>query len=396
MADYSYTPYEAQTIQDHIIEHYGNISRTVTVKECESLDLKLYVIEPTKERDFYTVITSGMGAYQMDIPDDFKDGNVDRIELLIYLGSNWDIDGAFKQSSGSTTGLIIDGSITSLLGNINAQWNYPIQILKNLAQAPVNNESYFVMGNIMDDETPFSDSTSDSGGILISPAYISEEGTECTLPGGEIVEFLQIMPITTNEIERAAYLNRELIFHRLIFHNFIIYQDSYLYDYDNIFDDGFLHLLDLYQNNIVQQSGELGAFNHMAALLRWLIEHNMLNDNFTAKYRDEIEKVKNSPADIDLRLFIVDKLIGSLRYEILKEDIIDFIETYFVNNPEEDIKGQYYYDIEEYAAEYFEENNVDTEEMDDYEYVFMPYDENYYESVSKIIDIYYKEWSSKQ
>ena len=34
--------------------------------------------------------------------------------------------------------------------------------------------------------------------------------------------------------------------------------------------------------------------------------------------------------------------------------------------------------------------------MDDYEYVFMPYDENYYENVSKIIDTYYEEWSSEQ
>lgn len=393
MAKYSYSANELQAVENHIIKHFGSISQKVHVEECENLDLYLYVINPTKEKYYYTVITCGMGAYKMELPDDFKDdGYADRIEMLIYLSPDWNMELAFSKP----TGLIIGDSVTPVLGSVYDKWNYPVRIIKNLAQAPVNNDSYFVRGNIMDDEQPFSSSTSDSGGILISPAYISEEGTECTLPGGEIVEFLQIMPITTNEIERAAYLNRELIFHRLIFHNFIIYQDSYLYDYDNIFDDGFLHLLDLYQNNIVQQSGELGAFNHMAALLRWLIEHNMLNDNFTAKYRDEIEKVKNSPADIDLRLFIVDKLIGSLRYEILKEDIIDFIETYFVNNPEEDIKGQYYYDIEEYAAEYFEENNADTEDMDDYKYVFMPYDENYYESVSKIIDIYYKEWSSKQ
>lgn len=393
MAKYSYSANELQAVENHIIKHFGSISQKVHVEECENLDLYLYVINPTKEKDYYTVITCGMGAYKMELPDDFKDdGYADRIEMLIYLSPDWNMELAFSKP----TGLIIGDSVTPVLGSVFDKWNYPVRIIKNLAQAPVNNDSYFVRGNIMDDEQPFSSSTSDSGGILISPAYISEEGTECTLLGGEIVEFLQIMPITTNEIERAAYLNRELIFHRLIFHNFIIYQDSYLYDYDNIFDDGFLHLLDLYQNNIVQQSGELGAFNHMAALLRWLIEHNMLNDNFTAKYRDEIEKVKNSPAYIDLRLFIVDKLIGSLRYEILKEDIIDFIETYFVNNPEEDIKGQYYYDIEEYAAEYFEENNADTEDMDDYEYVFMPYDENYYESVSKIIDIYYKEWSSKQ
>ena len=392
MADFSYTPYEAQTIQDHIIKHYGNISRTVMVKECERLDLNLYVIEPTKERDFYTVVTSGMGAYQMDIPDDFKDDNVDRIELLIYLSSNWDIDSAFKSSPEATTGLIIEGSVTPLFGNINAQWNYPIQILKNLAQAPVNNESYFVMGNIMDDETPFSESTHDSGGILIFPAYTTEEGQECTLPDGQKVGFLQIMPITTDEIERAANLNRNLIFHKLIFHNFIIYQDIYLYDYENIFDDGMLHLLPLYKENIVQQSGELNAFNHMAILLRWLIEHDMMSDEFASKYDYVIKNVKTSPENIDLRKFIIYNLIGTLRYEILNDDIIDFIEAYCLNNPDEGIREQYYDDIDDYALDYFEKNNIDTDDMCDMEYCFMELTEQYYKDIAKIIDINFKEW----
>ena len=392
MADFSYTPYEAQTIQDHIIKHYGNISRTVMVKECERLDLNLYVIEPTKERDFYTVITSGMGAYKMDLPDDFKDDNVDRIELLIYLSSNWDIDSAFKQSSGSTTGLIIDGKVTPLFGNINAQWNYPIQILKNLAQAPVNNESYFVMGNIMDDETPFSDSTSDSGGILIFPAYTTEEGQVCTLPDGQKVGFLQVMPITSDEIERAANLNRNLIFHKLIFHNFIIYQDRYLYDYENIFDDGMLHLLPLYKENIVQQSGELNAFNHMAILLRWLIEHDMMSDEFASKYDYVIKNVKTSPENIDLKKFIIDNLIGTLRYNILNDDIIDFIEAYCLNNPDEGIVGQYYDDIDDYVIYYFEQNNIDTDDMCDMEYCFMELTEKYYQDIAKIIDENYKKY----
>ena len=392
MADFSYTPYEAQIIQDHIIKHYGNISRTITVKECERLDLKLYIIEPTKERDFYTVVTSGMGAYKMDLSDDFKDDNVDRIELLIYLSSNWDIDSAFKSSSGSNTALIIEGSITSLFGNINAQWNYPIQILKNLAQAPVNNESYFVMGNIMDDETPFSDSTSDSGGILIFPAYTTEEGQICELPDGQKVGFLQVMPITTDEIERAANLNRNLIFHQLIFHNFIIYQDIYLYDYENIFDDGMLHLLPLYKENIVQQSGELNAFNHMAILLRWLIEHDMMSDEFVSKYDYVIKNVKTSPENIDLRKFIIDNLIGTLRYDILNDDIIDFIEAYCLNNPDEGIREQYYDDIDDYAVEYFEKNNIDTDDMCDMEYCFMELTEKYYQDIAKIIDENYKKY----
>ena len=51
--------------------------------------------------------------------------------------------------------------------------------------------------------------------------------------------------------------------------------------------------------NLVQQTGELAAFNHMAVLLRWLIENDLVNDNFTAKYPDEINTVKTAPDSIE-------------------------------------------------------------------------------------------------
>ena len=172
----------------------------------------------------------------------------------------------------------------------------------------------------------------------------------------------------------------------------IIYQDRYLYDYENIIDDGMLHLLPLYKENIVQQSGELNAFNHMAILLRWLIEQDMMSDEFISKYSDEINTVKTSPESIDLRNFIVSKLIGTLRYEILNDDIIDFIESYCLNNPDEGIVGQYYDDIAAYALDYFENNNIDTYDMRNMEYCFMELTEQYYKDIAKIIDENYKEW----
>lgn len=392
MAKYSFSPYELQTVEDHIIEHFGSISRTIPVKESENLDLRIYVIEPTKERDFYTLVTCGMGAYKMELPDDFKDTDLDRIELLMYLSPAWNMDLALSKP----TGLITGGTVTPIFGSMYDEWNYPVKILKNLAQAPVNNDSYFVMGNIMDDEEPLSPSTNDTGGILISPAYISEEGCVCTLPDGEKVRFLQVMPIQTYEIDRAADLDQSLIFHRMIFHNFIVYPDRYLYDYEDIFDEGLAYLIPLYKYNLVQQTGELAAFNHMAVLLRWLIENDLLNDSFKAKYSDEINKVKTAPDSIDLRLFIADKLIGALRCEILKEDAVDFIQSYCFNDIEGGVKGEYYDALEDYAVEYFEENNIDTDEMCDLEFLFMKYTEEYYQAVAKILDEYYKEWYDEQ
>lgn len=392
MAKHFFSPYELQTVEDHIIEHFGSISRTIPVKESENLNLRIYVIEPTKEKDFYTIVTCGMGAYKMELPDDFKDTDLDRIELLMYLSPAWNMDLALSKP----TGLITGGTVTPIFGSMYDEWNYPVKILKNLAQAPVNNDSYFVMGNIIDDEEPLSPSTNDTGGILISPAYASEEGCVCTLPDGEKVRFLQVMPIQTYEIDRAANLDQSLIFHRMIFHNFIVYPDRYLYDYEDIFDEGLAYLIPLYKHNLVQQTGELAAFNHMAVLLRWLIENDLVNDYFTVKYRDEINTVKTAPDSIDLRLFIADKLIGALRCEILKEDAVDFIQSYCFNDIEGGVKGEYYDAVEDYAVEYFEENNIDTDEMCDLEFLFMKYTENYYQDLAKILDELYEEWREEQ
>ena len=134
----------------------------------------------------------------------------------------------------------------------------------------------------------------------------------------------------------------------------------------------------------------------MAVLLRWLIENDLLNDSFKAKYSDEINKVKTAPDSIDLRLFIADKLIGALRCEILKEDAVDFIQSYCFNDIEGGVKGEYYDALEDYAVEYFEENNIDTDEMCDLEFLFMKYTENYYQDLAKILDELYEEWSEEQ
>lgn len=391
MAVYSYSPQEIQTVENHIIKYYGDYARTVPVKESETLNLKIYVIEPSKGRDYYTLITSGMGAYKMELPDDFRDTEIDRIELVMYLSSDWNMDIAFS----NPTGLIAGGSVTPVLGNMYYKWNWPVKILKNLAQIPADNESYFVKGNIMDDEEPFSSSTNDSGVVLINPAYVSDEGMVCELPCGEKVKFLQVFPITTNEIERALNLNQSLIFHRMIFHNFIIFQDDYLYDYDDIFDDSLLYLIPLYKHNVVGQTGEKAALNHMAILLRWFIENDMLNDYFAAKYEDEVEKVKKQPANIDLRDFIINNLVGSLRYEILKEEYVDFAETYCLNNPDTGYVGQYFDDLKDYAINYFESKNESIDEMYGIEYVFVPYTEEYYQDIAKILNEYFKEWQQE-
>lgn len=47
MAIYSYSSYEIQTVEEHIIKYFGNPVKKIPVKECKNLDFHLIYIIPT-------------------------------------------------------------------------------------------------------------------------------------------------------------------------------------------------------------------------------------------------------------------------------------------------------------------------------------------------------------
>jgi hypothetical protein len=84
-----YTQSETIVIESHIEEHFGNIDFSVTGTDRNgNAVLKIAVIKPNAKRKFWTLVTTGLGAWKMNIPKKFDDMEK-RTELLMYVQQKW-------------------------------------------------------------------------------------------------------------------------------------------------------------------------------------------------------------------------------------------------------------------------------------------------------------------
>ena len=47
---------------------------------------------PSDERDYYTLVTMGMGAHRMNVPEELAEYKLERAELAIALPPDWKLD----------------------------------------------------------------------------------------------------------------------------------------------------------------------------------------------------------------------------------------------------------------------------------------------------------------
>ena len=45
------------------------------------IHVDIYVIPPRAEHEYYTLVTCGMGAHKMEVPDELKNEQLERAEL---------------------------------------------------------------------------------------------------------------------------------------------------------------------------------------------------------------------------------------------------------------------------------------------------------------------------
>ena len=94
-----YTEKQKSEILYYICMNFGQIDEVYTINGFDDIELEMAVINPTDERDFYTVVTVGFGAHAMNVPDDVE-GNeqLRRCELVITLPKDWMIDSMNRES----------------------------------------------------------------------------------------------------------------------------------------------------------------------------------------------------------------------------------------------------------------------------------------------------------
>ena len=174
-----YSEKEWDTIENHIKKYFGDYENVFHEIFSPDIHLDIICIEPTKERNHYTLVTMGAGAYRMNVPEGASIPS--RAEYLITLPPDWVIDSQREDEHG-----------------------WPLRFLKKVARIPVNADTYLAYGHTIsedEDNSPFASNTKLCSIALAYPKQFAPESSLATLPDGSELVFYQMVPLYADELQ---------------------------------------------------------------------------------------------------------------------------------------------------------------------------------------------------
>ncbi len=354
-----YPPQELEALEEHITENFGDFPKVFRDNSPNGIKVDIAVIPPDEDRYFLTLVTMGLGAYRMNVPDELKEQKLERAELVLCLPASWEFDPE----------------------NHRTMW--PAELLNRVAHLPFRHKSWIGWGHSVDYSKPLCEDTELSAVLLLGTAF-GENSAVCRLPSGEEVNFYQIIPLYDIEMKYK------------IDHGTDALLDRFGRDLDQVVDlerrpvvdSSTFELIDRVEDHsrkIEEKQldlNELCGANHIAMFLRWCIEHDLIDEEFTDFFSEELDAIRSG--ELDIRKFITNSLGGELTKEILNEKGKAFASFYYDFYADED-SPCYPEDVDAVALEYFGKEKYDSPEFADEAYLFVPYGDEYYTRISAYI-----------
>ena len=374
-----YTEEEMETVEGHIQKYFGEFENVFHELSSPDIHVDICVVPPSKKRDYYTLVTMGMGAHRMYVPAELAEYKLERAELAIALPGNWKLKHEDLK---------------------NERWYWPIRLLKTLARLPIASDTWLGFGHTMDNEEDFAKGTKLCAAILTGPQD-TEDGSEvCILPSGEEVNFYQVIPLYREELEYKMEHDADALLDKMDGISFVTYNTRpnamTMGKLGSVEDGGVMemdcadwHLETIQEKNLPVD--ELSAYNHMAIYLRWCMEHDLMGEEFLAEYGEVVEKVKADPASVDLREFIRDELDGQLVGPMFNK-IGRAFASYYYGEPD---SPYFPSDIDDYAISVIGQERNYSDEIQDEAYLFIPFDEDYYQAMAKVIEERFTNWQGQ-
>lgn len=361
-----YTYEQLQKVEDHIEKYYGTIENYFQETETDDIRLNIYVIPPNLKKRCWTLVTGGMGAFEMNVPESIREKKLSRCEFVISLPPNWNIHGDELEDC------------------------WPLHLLKLLSRLPIKENNWLGWGHSVDYGTNFAPNTQFSSIFLISP-FDETEPCICKLPDGDEVNFYQIIPLYHSELEFKNKNGTSALL------------DQFGSDFSRVIDierpavveEDFMNVIDTVESHsrkIAEKSLDIPSIcsaNHIAAYLRWIIEHNMLSEDFVEFFEEEIQAIRDGK--LDIRKFIINSLSGEFLLDMLNDEGSKFT-LYYYNFYCDDEDPCFPEDVDNVAMDYFGEEKYNCREFGDEAYLFVPYNEDYYKAMCGYIDKNYDEF----
>lgn len=176
-----YTQVQLKAVKEHIEQCFGPIYLQVEDSQTDHIKCDIDIIKPSENQEgaCQYLVTKGMGAHKMPVPDEFKTLNLDRAELYLALASDWNLESEEEQE------------------------NWPITLLSVLSRLPFVYDSWMAQGHIISfpQDEDYAPGTNYAGAILLSHAKDSSYGLELDNLGH--INFYQVVLLYQEEIDYA-------------------------------------------------------------------------------------------------------------------------------------------------------------------------------------------------
>ena len=372
-----YTEEEMEAVEGHIDQYFGNVENVFHELVSPDIHVDICVVPPSEERDYYTLVTMGMGAHRMNVPEELVEYKLERAELAIALPADWKLDQESMKDE---------------------KWYWPIRLLKSLARLPIASDTWLGFGHTMDNKENFAENTKLCAAILTGPQSTEEGGEVCTLPGGEEVNFYQVIPLYEDELDYKLEHDVDALLNKMRGISFVVNptrQNAITRgtlsndDFDGEMDDASYHLESIEEKEL--PIDPINAYNHMAIYLRWCMEHDLMGEDFLKEYSEVAKQVKADPASVDLREFIRDELDGCLFSVLFNQQGRAFAGYYYGEGD----SPYYPADVDDNALRFFGPERYHSDEFQDEAYLFIPFDEDYYQAMAEVIGERFENWQGQ-
>lgn len=191
MVIYNYLEEELNEYEAYIEKALGGYDEVFHEIVSPDIHLDIIIVPPTNTHPYYKLVTMGMGAYTMAVPEDLKTSSLEHAELVIYLPKDWDIRSCDERDY------------------------WPIRYLKILGRLPLECDTWLGYGHSVhgnQEMEPLADNTQLNSFVLLNANDLNGKIMKLELSSGKTINFYQLFPLYQEELEiKQAYSTEALI-----------------------------------------------------------------------------------------------------------------------------------------------------------------------------------------
>ena len=172
-----YSENDMQACEEWITKNVGKVEYVLHDPDPKGIHIDIMVIPPSQERDYLTLVTMGMGAFEMPVPEEM--GKKNRAEIAIRLPKDWELD------------------------SDDEKWDWPIWMIDGLAKIPYYEYDWLGEYHDVDLDDPSSENplTGNTGMSAVMLNLFDETIEPLVLENGDQVILYNAVPIYKSEME---------------------------------------------------------------------------------------------------------------------------------------------------------------------------------------------------